>query len=124
MKYNLTVTQKDIIDKSELILFQGVVANIREFDYFEKETQIRTNVYVDNDLFELVRYGDSRTILHLEETSSFAKVIDVSGNIDLDIRLLKKEISEDKYSYEYQIMDGDLILQHFILTLCYKVLFN
>jgi uncharacterized beta-barrel protein YwiB (DUF1934 family) len=121
MKYKITVKQKDITNNNEIVLFEGIVNNLNEFDYIEKNTNIRTTIYIDNDLFELIRYGNSRTLLHLEKNHSFAKVINDNGNIDLEVNLENIEILNDRYVYEYQIVQGNQIIQRFIFTLYYTV---
>jgi len=124
MAYKITVKQEDITNNNKMILFNGIVDNFNEFDYTEKNTNIKTNIYVDDELFELIRYGDLRTMLHLEVGNSYAKVIDKNGQIDLDIRLIKVVKLDNMYSYEYQIIQDGEIVQHFIFTLNYKTLFN
>jgi uncharacterized beta-barrel protein YwiB (DUF1934 family) len=119
MKYKITVKQKDITNNNEIVLFEGIVNNLNEFDYIEKNTNIRTTIYIDNDLFELIRYGNSRTLLHLEKDHSFAKVINDNGNIDLEVKLKNIKISNDSYVYEYQIVQGNQVIQRFIFTLYY-----
>jgi len=113
MKYNIKIKQADLIEGKELELYHGLVDNINEFSYFEKGSDVKTSVILQDDYLEIIRYGEARTIIHITNQKSYLKVISQNGNFEMPINKIDSKFIETNYVCEYQIIVNQIVAQHF-----------